>query len=219
MIGIGLTTYNRPKHLEYCLSQIKKHTSAPYKIHVADDSIERKGIAYRKNECLKELKECDYIFLFDDDCFSIKDEWYKLFIQRSIEGNQHFLYLKETSTIRFVSHKQGVNSFTNCGGAFMFMTKEVVKKVGGFNKQYGLYGYEHAGYSQRIHKAGFTPLGPYLCPQGASDYIYAMDYDHYLPINKELNHKPSISIKEAKESIVFNQKIFQSDISTVYQEL
>ena len=67
-IGIGITTYNRPDMLNKCLEHIKKHTfNDNVTIYVADDSNERKGVAYRKNECLRALKDCDYVFLFDDD--------------------------------------------------------------------------------------------------------------------------------------------------------
>ena len=112
-----------------------------------------------------------------------------------------------------------INSYNNCGGCFIFLTKEVIEKVGGFCKEYGRYGYEHAGFSNRIHQAGLTPMGMYLCPEGASDYIYAMDYDYYLPFNKQVNHSPSISVREAIASIKYNEPIFKKDIQTVFQPL
>ena len=186
-IGIGVTTYKRVKHFELFSEQVEKYTSKDSGITyaVALDTLgERKGIAYRKNECLRALKDCDYIFLFDDDCFPIKEGWANFFINaHKASGQHHFLYLKETPTIKkisnwtnFVKNETYINIYNNCGGAFMFLTKEAIEKVGAFDERFGLYGFEHAQYSDRIHLAGLTPMGKYLSPAGAGEYIYAMDY-------------------------------------------
>jgi glycosyltransferase involved in cell wall biosynthesis len=76
-IGIGVSTYKRPECLAKCLEQIKKHTDMNNVTLViaTDTDQDRKGIAYRKNECLRALQHCDHIFLFDDDCWPIKDGW------------------------------------------------------------------------------------------------------------------------------------------------
>ena len=65
--------------------------SSAQDLYVATDSDkDRQGVARRKNECLRALKDCDYVFLFDDDCFPIKDGWVNFFIQ---SGDAHLLYL------------------------------------------------------------------------------------------------------------------------------
>lgn len=227
-IGVGVITYNRPKHLELWSKIWHEFIGPKIQYFIADDSKDRKGIAYRSNECLKALKDCDYIFLFNDDCFPIKDGWAEFFIEAHKASEQHhFLYLKETTSIKCLS-KTGygdgtgnkfINEYNNCGGCFMFLTKEVIEKVGGFCKDYGYYGFEHAGYSLRIHKAGLTPMGEFLCPEGAGEYIYAMDYDFHLPFNKQVNHSPSMPVRESLAEIEKNQKIFYKDIETVYQAL
>jgi len=237
-IGIGVISYNRPAHLKLCNEMIWKHTPGLSDGHphywVVDDSHERMGIAFRSNEILKHFKErnCDYIFIFNDDCFPIRDGWAEWFIQAHKASSQHhFLYLKETPTIKKIApipFIEGVergfgaiemNSYNNCAGCFMFLTKEVIKRVGGFHPGYGLYGYEHAGYSKRIHAAGLTPMGEYLCPAGAGDYIYSLDLDNHLPFNKQVKHAPSIKPQEALESIEKNRKVFEEDIKTIYQPL
>ncbi|KKK47262.1 hypothetical protein LCGC14_3156980, partial [marine sediment metagenome] len=152
-IGLGVTTYKRPEHLKLFKEQLKKFSKRGstlglglldylVKIHEYDDEVARKGIAYGKNQCLKALKDCDYIFLFDDDCVPIKEGWIKWFIKaRKESGQHHFLYLRDTPSLRCTGVKKGIQIFNNCGGAFMFLTKEVLKTVGGFNKNYGLYGH------------------------------------------------------------------------------
>ena len=114
-IGIGVTSYNRPKHLDLWVEQILPITPENVKVHIeVDKDTDRMGVAYRKNECLKALKGCDYIFLFDDDCFPIAEGWIDFFINAHKEtGQHHFLYLKETSTIRKINEKDGIGRFTN----------------------------------------------------------------------------------------------------------
>lgn len=224
-IGVGVTTFNRPKHLTHWLKQFEKFKPANAKLHIANDNYERRGVAYRKNECLQNLKDCDYIFLFDDDTFPINEFWADFFIKVSkFSGQGHLLYLKETGTIKkidskmFASPDGVIHSYNNCGGCMMFMAKEVLEKVGGFGK-YGMYGFEHAGYSQRIHQAGLTPMGPYLSPEGADKFIYAMDYDFHLPINKELKHHSSLMPGAISRYLQQNSAAFQEDIKTTYQPL
>ena len=80
-IGIGVTTYNRPGHMALWKKQLYRHAPGnTYEVYVAADSQTRLGIAARKNECLNTLKNCDYIFLFDDDCFPVKNGWEDYFI-------------------------------------------------------------------------------------------------------------------------------------------
>lgn len=215
-IGIGATTYNRPKNLELWNEQVLQYRNDNTEVYIADDSKDRKGIAYLKSECLRALKDCDYIFLFDDDCFPIKSGWADFFINASrLTGQQHFMYLKETPTIKKIDSfsREGYTAdiYDNCAGCMMFLTKEVIEKVGAYNPKYGIYGFEHAGYSKRIHKAGLTPLGEYSCPAGAGEYIYSMDLDNHLPFNKQVGHKPSIEIKRVSEYINQNKAIYLQD--------
>lgn len=234
-IGIGVTTYNRPEHLKLWQTKVKL-SPLSYVYYVADDSKDRKGIAYRKNECLRALKDCDYIFLFDDDCFPIKAGWADFFIEASkVSSQQHFMYLKETPTIKKIATDGGtffntgtgqmssplIETYNNCSGTMMFLTKEVIEKVGGYGHYPNLYGMEHCGYTERIHKAGLTPLGKYTCPSGAGEYIYSLDLDNSLPINRTIKHEPSLSNEIAKvpQMIAEGHKYFQEDIKTIYRPL
>lgn len=227
-VGIGVTTYNRPDHIVLWKQQISKHApECEYEIYITSDSDSRLGIAFRKNECLKALKNCDYIFLFDDDCFPIKNEWTNYFVDaHKISGQHHFLYLQETGTIRKIKEELfdeniTINIYDNCGGCFMFLTRETIQKVGGYNKGYGYYGFEHAGFTNRIHKAGLTPLGMYQSPSKAGEYIYAMDYNFHLPFNKQIKHHSSLTkeMKNINHYIDQNRKIYLEDIQIINQPL
>lgn len=223
-IGIGCLTYNRPKHLELWKKQMDKYCPKDSFVYIAEDTDEdRKGIAFRSNECLSvltALKGSDYIFLFNDDCFPIKEGWVDFFISAyQSSGQHHFNYLRETPTIRKIGSENGIDIFNNTGGCFSFYTKEVIEKVGGYHQGYGRYGMEHCGYTNRIHQAGLTPMGMYLSVAGADEYLYAMDYQFNLPFNKLVNHKSSMPAAEMISEIQKNNSIFATDIKTIYQPL
>lgn len=213
-IGIGCTTYNRPECLAKWKEQIAKHTNMDnVLIYIADDSIERKGVAFRKNECLRALKDCDYVFLFDDDCYPIKDGWMDIFIYfHKMGAVNHLLFLNDshtkthTKTAGFIiKNICQVDYYKDCGGVFMFMTKEVIEKVGAFDEKYELWGMEHCDYSIRI----LGEHGNYPCINGTEDYIYSEDYSNP-------NHKSSISNEEKNKLFKKNFPLFQKGIERIY---
>lgn len=236
-IGIGCISYNRPKTLKLWKKQMDLYRPVDCIIHIAEDTDEdRRGVAARSNECLRALKDMDYIFLFNDDCFPVKHGWAEFFINASEESSQHhFLYLKETPTIkRLCKHGSWNNTFLkdkktviedyhNCAGCFMFLTKEVVEKVGAFDERFGTYSFEHANYSKRINMAGLTPMGLYLCPQGAADYIYAMDLDFNRreEFQKQVDHNPSMmhEMHKLEGYIQEGFTIFSEEIKEIHRPL
>lgn len=203
-IGIGITTYNRPEMLEKCVSYIDKYTTN-YKLHISDDSVERRGVAYRKNECLRALKDCDYIFLFDDDCYPIKNGWVEFFIN---SGHEHLLFLNKYFHGNPIEHTYYLE-YRNCGGCFIFLTKQAVENVGAFNEKFDTYGFEHAEYSNRVYGC----RGFYKALYGTENYIYSEDYSNP-------NHKSSISDYEKNVFIKKNwDKYFDEPIKNVYLPL
>lgn len=206
-IGIGCTTYLRPECLVKWKQQIAKYTIMDnVLIYIADDSIERKGVAYRKNECLRALKDCDYVFLFDDDCYPVNDGWIENFIKHPYG---HLLYCNEKSH-RLYLEANDTNIFMDCGGVFMFMDKECIEKVGAFNEKFETWGFEHAEYSLRYCKAKGYPLQfAYQSLKNTSEYIYSEDYSN-------LNHKSSITNEEKDLLFKKNFPIFVKGVEHIY---
>jgi GT2 family glycosyltransferase len=216
-IGIGVTTYNRPDCISECLTHILEYTrlEAVYiggnvKLHIARDTDkDRRGVAYRKNECLRALKDCDYVFLFDDDCFPIKHNWVDFFIN---SGEEHLLYLDSRFHKReysMITDKAIVNVHSQCGGVFMFMTKSVIERVGAFDESYGLYGFEHADYSNRVY--GKQPK--YLCLDRTNEYIFAHDYSFKI-------HASTITPLERFNFVEKNKnKYWNEEIKSIYLPL
>lgn len=212
-IGIGITTYNRPECLLECVTHIERHTKQNYELHIAIDTDEdRQGVAKRKNQCLRALKDCDYVFLFDDDVKVIKDNWINFFIESQ---QDHLLFLNrglhqkkaieinlcDQSGIRYT-----VEHYHDCGGVFMFMTKKAIDKVGAFNEKFEKYGFEHCEYSVRI----LGEYNKYPMLKGTDQYLFAHDYS-------TPGHKSSITDTEKREHISNNwDKFFKEPIKDIY---
>lgn len=175
--AVGITTYNRPDVLELTLSQFDKFGGD---IIVIDDhsdkkpskrcirNTERLGIAKSKNKCINLLKDYDRIFLFDDDCFPIKDKWWEIY------GDGHH-YVHADFPPHYVAKYVGNDAWwTGAMGCSMMIDQEVIKKTGGMDERFLVYGFEHVEYTQRIFKLGLTPY-PYITPKNLGDYIWSLD--------------------------------------------
>ena len=201
-IGIGVTTYKRPK----CLAKFREQvyntiTNDDVTIYVAEDTDEdRKGVAWRKNECLRALKDCDYVFLFDDDCYPIQAGWIKFFVN---SGYEHLIYCDP----KFHGLRNEIDDlliYNDCGGVFMFMKKSAIERVGGFNLFFGLYGFEHAEYSNRILQSRVYPV-----LKDTDKYIYAEDYSNP-------KHKSSITQHEKMKLVSSSINVYNKPISSQY---
>jgi len=204
-IGIACLAYNRPLHLQHWIKQVAEFSPEDATVYIAEDNKNRSGVSFRSNECLRTLKDCDFIFIFNDDCFPIKSGWENVFIEAHKQtGQHHFQFMKESNATKItgvasdrdIENYVDVNIFNNTNGCLLFMTKECVEKVGGFDEKY-FYGMEHADYSNRIHRAGLTPFGRYSCPANAEKFIFALDLEPETELHRKLKHKGSMPIAEA----------------------
>lgn len=206
-IGIGVTTTpNRKDCLDMCLDQIRKHTKQSYHLHIHDD-VNYRGVAYSKNENIHALRDCDYVFLFDDDCWPINDDWIEFFVTKMQVPTAHLLYLNDKMHTRInTGHDGGIYRYNDCGGVFMSLTRHIINKVGYMNSEYGQYGFEHAGYSNRIYKAKFN-THPYLCAKSTEKYIKSLDY-------LDAPVKPSVPDYKKQKLIDQNRPIFLKEINS-----
>lgn len=182
-IGIGITTFRRQIIVNRCLTHILQFTNIGDSsigreiiISVVADSehpSERMGVAKAKNKCLNTLKDCDHVFLFDDDCWPIKTGWMELFIE---SGEDHLVYchnsIHELFESRPAKGSGTIDLYSSCGGVMLYMTKSAINKVGAMNESFGLYGFEHAEYSMRILQENNFPS-----IRGANQYLYSSDYE------------------------------------------
>lgn len=184
MIGLGVITYNRLASLKVCLQSIEKFASEPYKLVIVDDGSKdgterflrehryfcvlghNVGVAGNKNRALSALRDCENIFLIEDDARILRRGWERLFLEASkATAEQHFSFCSEPlkQDIKREVPPYTVVYRTAWRGYFLFLTREVLLRVGGFDLRFGRYGYEHVDFTYRVWKAGLTRgLNPHL---------------------------------------------------------
>lgn len=213
-IGIGITTRNRPDVLSVALAHFLHFETKNAKYVVVDDnsnlnrcsipvietykndldmvyiqSSKRLGIAKAKNQCLKELADCDQVFLFDDDGWPRAEMWAERWIEISKANEVHhsmFIYdERQLMEIFFVAASLGkgemaMDAWSNSLGLCLHFTRECLNKIGGFDewRSRNVYGFEHAQMSVRAAMAGFTKGHRFLSPRIIGDLIYSMDVHH-----------------------------------------
>lgn len=190
MIGVAVTTRNRPRSLQRTLDALAAFKPPDALTVVVDDAgtqrVERAtyrfesnvGIARAKNKCLELLDGCEHIFLFDDDCRPIKDGWWEPYIESPLP---HLMYVFKASVSpllndqrHVVGEADGAIAWNLPRGCLLYLHRSALDAVGGMDPAYGKWGYEHADLSNRIHAAGLTPF-PYMDVPGSDRLIHSED--------------------------------------------
>lgn len=205
-IGIGITTHNRNKESEYTIEQIKNYAPKGAKIVVVDDAgkIPNKyadfifksnvGIAAAKNKCFELLDDCDYIFLFDDDCYPIVEDWHLPYIN---SGQNHLMMIFDKfkngrpNGNRKKTDIGNLSVYENPCGCMLFFTKKCLETVGGMDTDYGKWGFEHPDLSIRIFNAGLT-THKFADVKDSIKLFYSHDYhqsiERSVPANIRTQH-------------------------------
>lgn len=174
-IGIGITTTpNRKAVLAEALEYWRNFTPQGVVAYVnVDEKME--GVAKAKNACLNQLQHCDHIFLFDDDCYPIADGWWQPYID---SGIYHLMYQFNLpgKPLKELYRDDKIVAYDKTRGAMLYVTKEVLKTVGGFDTRYGIAGFEHPDYTTRIHNAGLT-VHRAADVVGSDKLLYCLDQD------------------------------------------
>lgn len=191
-IGIGITERNRPEVFAKCLENVKKYMPSGAKLLVVDDNSDLPvkeatvrhdrtwGIARSKNHCLELLDDCDFIFLFDSDCWPKADNWWIPYIN-SREPHMSYIFtqfaVKTTKPLKDcqeIYRDKNIAAYTHARGCMMYIRKEVLGVVGGLDTSYGGSMYEHGDWSNRIHNAGLTTFKVMDVPE-SNKLFHSMD--------------------------------------------
>lgn len=184
-IGVGITTHNRK---EVCMDTVERiRAMSPVGTHVIvvdDASVDpppfdfrfkrNVGIAKAKNKCLELLQEHDHIFLFDDDCYPTSPQWFMPYVESKYP---HLSYTFSTfsdgrGTGNKLKKREGKHIwYEHACGCMLYIRKETLDTLGGFDTRFGLYGHEHINYSKRAHLAGLIPH-PFIDIRSPQFYSY-----------------------------------------------
>lgn len=212
-IAICITTRNRPEAFNKTYANWEKHLPDEAKIFVVDDCSgcvyvdadyrfsERSGIPKVKNKCLELAFDwgADHIFLSDDDCYPISDNWHKPYIE---SGVNHLCYTFTSGWNGTPAWRQGqikdnlVYHVLGCG-CIMYFTRKCLEVVGGFDDSFGLGKYEHTNMSRRIFNAGLTDA-PFIDVVDSDKLFHSMDQHGEI--------ERSFTDKEQKELLKINAK-------------
>lgn len=191
-IGIGVTTHNRNQLVSSTVARLARLTPNA-KIVVVDDASDEPvklrgldvyrfdknvGIARAKNKCLELLRDCDHIFLFDDDTYPLEAGWHIPYVNSK---EHHLMYLFETWASGNpvgddqVLYEDGlIVSHAHARGCMLYVDSLVLDTVGGMDTRYGKAMNEHLDWSNRIHNAGLTTFH-YMDVPGSVGLIHSMD--------------------------------------------
>lgn len=198
-IGVGIITCNRPDYIKGLLDSLIPCNDIIDELVVVNDGKSINvplfkgewilnevniGVGKSKNKALKYLldKNCDYIFLIEDDIIIFDKNVFEKYIEASkLSGIQHFNYGPGTPFNRkqkehFDLHNRHELSqdadpaprmvidygyvkialYTHVAGMFSFFTKNVLQKVGLIDEQF-YNAWDHVDHTYRIIKAGYHP--------------------------------------------------------------
>jgi glycosyltransferase involved in cell wall biosynthesis len=194
-IAISITTHNRYEVFKESYLNIKKYLPKGATLVVVDDGSNTpvpeasfrfetsQGIAVAKNKCLELMGEADYYFCFDDDVYPKCNGWHLPYIN---SGVNHLCFTfdkfsngRSNGRVKISENNGLVNWHEPCG-LMLFFTRKCLDAVGGLDPAYGKWGYEHVGWSMRIHNAGLTPH-PFIDVSNSLGLFYSFDWDQTSP--------------------------------------
>lgn len=194
MIGIAISTYQRPEVFAKTYAEMKKYLPPGAELVVVSDYDEnppkeadyvfpeRAGIPRVKNKCLELLikRGCDELFLFDSDCFPITKDWYVPYVE-SPEPHLSYIFknFADTSKHRLSDCNEIYRddkhvAYSHVRGCMLYFNKVCMDKVGGFNTKYEMGMFEHGDLTNRIHNVNLTTFRV-MDVVDSNKLIYSMD--------------------------------------------
>lgn len=182
-IGVGIITCNRPDFFQQCFNSLPDNID---EIVVVNDGnplpfdlsrgIEIQnnvnlGVGKSKNVAMQHLldKECDYIFIIEDDMLIKRQDIFDAYIAASKEtGIQHFLFAYhgpankngisggKPCPRKIIEYPSGINIALNqhCVGAMCMYTKQSLQDTGLFDTSFH-NAFEHVHHSYLLCKKGY----------------------------------------------------------------
>ncbi len=181
MIGIGITHFGADPLRDMAIERIFELAPAGCKISLVKDI---KGISKAKNLNLKELDNCEHIFLFDDDTYPKMKDWQRIYTE---SGHKHMSY---TFGRKVLSVDGCIISYEKPSGCMLYIHRDCLDKVGGFDEQYKGYAGEHQDFSNRVYNAGLTKYR-YM------DLVFSNQVIHSMDEYKEINSSTPVNVRSA----------------------
>lgn len=163
------------------------------------------GIASAKNKCIELLAGCEHIFLFDDDVWPVEKDWQIPYIDSGIKHLSFTFPSLASGKLngrKLISDKNGIKKYGSPCGCMLYIHREIIDRIGGFDVDYPQWGLEHVDFSMRAYNAGLIPH-PFL------------DISHSLSLFESLDQKQeitgSVSSQTKREVLAQNRKRFKEN--------
>ncbi|MFT4184260.1 MAG: glycosyltransferase [Rhizobium sp.] len=212
-IGIAVTAHNRPAMLAKALEHHRRYLPDDAVFVVVDDGSdpaatvpewarllrhdEAKGIALSKNACIEALMDagCEHLFLFDDDTWPVKADWWRPYVRSS---QPHLMYIWGGAQV----YRGGdIIGYTRPKGCMLYVERRVVDRVGGMDPAFGVWGFEHESWSDRIYNAGFTTCRYQDVPASSGLFLASDEAgDVQSSVPETTRHKASPHLAEQKRN-------------------
>ena len=176
-IGVGVITYNREESFNKVITAIKdidyidtitivKHQDKPYKNYHPNNFVNDKikyinvvnnlGVASVKNAAFKDLlnKNCDHIFIIEDDIEVIDKNVFKYYIDTAKKNNIE--HLNFCNTLKpSLCNINGLSFYHNLYAGFQYFTRHSLEVVGLMDERY-INLLEHVEHTYRCHLMGLS---------------------------------------------------------------
>lgn len=207
-IGIGIITCDREPFVKKLINSLSNCKNVVDELIIINDGAEKTevimpwgiwvnnntnlGVGKSKNKALKYLidKDCEYLFLLEDDIVILNDEVFFKYIEASNASNiQHFNfafhgldnYINNKPAIKLkidYSPLTSISLFPNVYGAFSFYTKKCIDTIGYMDENY-YNAMEHVDHTLEIIKAEMHPPFRWFADISNSNlYIKELDNNH-----------------------------------------
>jgi len=190
-IGVAITVHNRNAMAAKTVNNWRKMMPENSILLVVDDASDvpfigsdfrfasNVGIATAKNKCIELLynQSCDVLFLSDDDCYPVDQNWHVPYTQ-SEQGVLSFTFASvgrnQPNGNRLIARDQIHSVYNNACGCMISIKRNVVATIGGFDIDFSMYGDEHIDYAIRAERAGLNSH-EFIDVNGSGELFFAHD--------------------------------------------
>lgn len=171
-IGIAITTRNRIDVLRTSLDRVRRMSPPDSIIVIVDDASDAPveepelgyrfeqnvGIAVAKNKCLELLYDagCQHLFLFDDDSYPVVNDWWVPYVESDEPHLMSVFLSKNRPWTEVIYEDSKIRALSRPMGYMLYAHRSVLDTVGGMDPEFGIWGFEHVSWSNRIHAAKLT---------------------------------------------------------------
>lgn len=205
-IGVGVITVGVRPLKDYLLTDPR----ADFRVFNDPD---RNGVAHARNALMKQFYDegYDYWFIFDDDCYPVKQGWETYFVEQAQKANWDFFGMPEYFKDTMMFSYDEIIFWEQAMCQFALYSRKVVETMGYFRPYTHGYGFEDAEWINRLKASGLNKSAHGVpCPVRIMAYIHPDDVfgDNPLPF-------ANLTKEEKEEAIGINWEEYKLSLEDI----